>query len=561
MRFRFSVLVFAVLVSVSLHAQLAAPHVRISQGELAGEVSEMGPLTFKGIPYAAPPVGDLRWREPKPAAGWPGVRDAGKPGAVCVQSETALAGNPGATMSEDCLFLNVWTPSLKPAQPAPVMVYIHGGSFIAGSGSSPQDDGANIAARGVVVVTINYRLGVFGFLAHPELSAESPRHTSGNYGLLDQMAALRWVRQNIANFGGDARNVTVFGESAGASSIGYLMAAPEAKDLFDKAILESPSIVFQPSPELRPKPNNGGYRGLASMEEIGVAVGPHIAELRSLRSDELMKRGFEGAQQIFGTGGSSRARLRPETPLDNPALVPSPWAPFADGVVIPAQPSQIYAANHAMRIPVLAGSNTNEGNLFLRHYQPADANSFNAWVEKAFAPCGKEVLALYAPPVGASGTVSGEQIHAAADKLLTDSIQIYNAFSIARATHGFLYRFTHVSPAGQASGMGAFHSSELVYVFGHTHVPDQRSPNLHFEPIDHKLSDQMMTMWVHFAHTGDPRLMMSSEWTRIGSNGEVPYMDFGDTLAVKDLPDTTMQIFSEVWPPSGKAPTCGKGRD
>jgi len=452
-------------------------------------------------------------------------------------------------MNEDCLYLNVWTPSLKPTMPAPVMVFIHGGSFIAGSGSQPEYDGANLAARGVVVVTINYRLGVFGFLAHPDLTAESPHHTSGNYGLLDQMAALRWVRENIAAFGGDASNVTVFGESAGASSIGYLLVAPDARGLFDKAILESPSIVFQPAPELRNE-----YRGLSSMEAIGLAAAPHIADLRSLNAEQLMARGHEAAEKVYGTGGSPRARLRPETPLDNPSLVPSPWAPFVDGVVIPAQPAQLYTENRAMRIPVLVGTNTNEGNLFLRRYHPTDTSSFNTWVDQAFAPCGKQVLAIYEPPSPATP----DQIRTAADKLLTDSIQLYNAFSIARATHGYLYRFTHVSPIGEASGMGAFHGSELVYVFGHTHLPDEHAPMLQFKAADHKLSDQIMTMWTHFARIGDPRLMMSSDWTRIGSNGEVPYMEFGDTIKPGDLPDTTFQIFTQLWPPSGKAPTCAR---
>jgi para-nitrobenzyl esterase len=549
MRSRFPALflVFPML-SLPLRGQLAAPHVRISQGELEGEVSTMGPLVFKGIPYAAPPVGDLRWREPKPEPGWSGVRDATKFGAACMQPETPLMGIPRSTMSEDCLSLNVWTPSLTPTVPAPVMVFIHGGSFITGSGSQPQFDGSNLANRGIVVVTINYRLGIFGFLAHPDLSAESSRHTSGNYALLDQMAALRWVRQNISALGGDSRNITVFGESAGASSIGYLLVAPDAKELFDKAILESPSIVFQPSPELSKE-----YRGLASMESIGVAAAPHIADLRSLKSEEIMERGQQAAEKVFAAG-IARARLRPETPLNNTPFVASPWAPFADGVVIPGQPAQLYAENRAMRIPVLVGSNTNEGNLFLRGYHPKDTSSFNAWVEQAYAPCGKQVLALYEP----QSPATPDQIHDAADRLLTDSIQLYNAFSIARGTHGFLYRFTHVSPIGEASGMGAFHASELVYVFGHTHQPDEHAPMLQFKPADHRLSDQIMTMWVHFAHIGDPRLMMSSDWTRIGSNGEVPYMDFGDSLTVKDLPDTSLQIFGALWPPSGKAPTCAK---
>jgi len=548
MRFRFPALALILLVP-SLRAQLAAPHARIPQGELAGEVSTMGPLAFKGIPYAAPPLGNLRWREPQPPPSWAGVRDAAKFSPACIQPESPIMRIPSSAMSEDCLYLNVWTPSLKPAESAPVMVFIHGGSFITGAGSQPMYDGSNLAARGVVIVTINYRLGVFGFLAHPDLTAESPRHTSGNYALLDQMAALRWVRDNIAHFGGDARNITVFGESAGASSIAYLLIAPDAKGLFDKAILESPSIVFQPAPEL-----NKEYRGLASMEEIGLAAAPHIADLRSLSSEEVMLRGEQAARKIFGTGGSPRARLRPETPLDDPSLVPSPWAPFADGVVIPAQPAQLYTENRAMRIPVLAGTNTNEGNLFLRRYHPTDTSSFDAWVNQAYAPCGKQVLALYAPPSPATP----DQIHAAADRLLTDSIQLYNAFSIARATHGYLYRFTHVSPIGAASGMGAFHGSELAFVFGHTHEPDEHAPMLQFTAADHKLSDQIMTMWTHFARTGDPRLMMSSGWTRIGSNGEVPYMEFGDTITPRDFPDTTVQIFSQLWPPSGKAPTCAK---
>jgi para-nitrobenzyl esterase len=554
MRFRFPALLVlfcaSALMVLPLPAQLAAPHVRVSQGALEGEVSTMGPLAFKGIPYAAPPVGDLRWREPKPAAGWTGMRDATKFGAVCMQPETLLFGIPRSQMSEDCLYLNVWTPSLTPTVPAPVMVFIHGGSFITGAGSRAEFDGANLAARGVVVVTINYRLGVFGYLAHPDLTAESPHHTSGNYGLLDQMAALRWIRENIASFGGDAHNITVFGESAGASSIGYLLVAPDAKGLFDKAILESPSIVFQPSPELRNE-----YRGLSSMEEIGVAaIGPGIADTRNLTSDQVITMTDKRVQSLIGPNGKGRTRLRPETPLNSSPFFPSPWAPFADGVVIPGQPAQLYTEGRATRIPVLVGSNANEGNLFLRHYHPTDANSFNAWVEDAYRPCGSQVLALYAPPSPATP----DQIHAAADKLLTDSIQLYNAFSIARATHGYIYRFTHVSPVGEASGMGAFHASELPYIFGHTHQPDEHAPTLQFKPADHRLSDQMMTMWVHFARTGDPRLMMSSDWTRIGSNGEVPYMEFGDTFAVKDLPDTSLKIFSDLWPPSGKAPACAK---
>jgi para-nitrobenzyl esterase len=547
MRFRFpalSVLCCAlILAAASLSAQVAAPHVKVAQGELEGQPTGMGPFVFKGIPYAAPPVGDWRWREPQPATGWSGVRDASKFGAACMQPESALMRISRSTMSEDCLYLNVWSPELKPAQPAPVMVWIHGGSFMTGAGSQPTYDGTRLAMRNVVVVTINYRMGVFGYMAHPELSAESPHHTSGNYALLDQMAALRWVRENIAAFGGDPRNITVFGESAGASSIAYLMVSPLAKGLFDKAILESPGLLFAPEPELR-----RDYRGITNMEAVGLAVGPHIAELRAIPAEALMEQSFAASRKLFGPGGTGHTRLRAATPLDDPDGVHLAWTPFADGYVIPEQLAKLFTEGH-FNIPVLAGTNTNEGNLFLTHYHPTNANSFDEWVDEAYAPCGKAMLAQYAPPSPANP----EQIHAAADRVLTDSLFLYGTFSVARATHGYLYRFTRVSPRGERLGLGAFHAAELPYVFGHTlDSPDD------YKEVDRKLSDQMMTMWMHFARTGDPRLMMSSGWTRIGSNGEVPYMEFGDTIMPRDFPDTTVQIFSQLWPPSGKAPTCAK---
>ena len=542
MQFRSSALALALLISASLHAQIANPHVRIAQGELEGQPTGMVPFVFKGIPYAAPPVGDLRWRDPKPPAAWTGVRDATKFGAACMQPESQQS--PRSEMSEDCLFVNVWTPSLKPAQPAPVMVWIHGGSFVSGAGSLPGYDGSRLAMRNVVVVTINYRMGVFGYMAHPDLTAESPHHTSGNYALLDQMAALRWVRDNVAPFGGDPRNITVFGESAGASSIAYMIASPLAAGLFDKAIIESPGLLFAPEPELR-----SDYRGITNMEAVGLAVGPHIADLRALSADALMEQSYAASKKLFGPGGTGRTRLRAATPLDDPNGVHLAWTPFADGYIIPDQLAKLYVDNRFTRIPVLIGTNTNEGNLFLTHYHATNADSFNAWVDQAYAPCGKAVLAQYAPPPQATP----DQLHAAADRLLTDSLFLYGAFSVARATHGYLYRFTRVSPRAQRLGLGAYHSSEIPYVLGHTlNAPDD------YAEADRKLSDQIMTMWVHFARTGDPRLMMSSEWTRIGSNGEVPYMEFGDTITPKDFPDTTVQIFSQLWPPSGKAPTCAK---
>jgi para-nitrobenzyl esterase len=520
-------LLFPLLTVVTLVAQPAPPHVRVAQGELVGDVTEMGPYVFKGIPFAAPPVGPLRWHEPQPPASWQGVRNATSYGPACMQPAPA-SNSSQSSMSEDCLYLNVWTSDLHPSTPAPVLVYIHGGSFTSGAGSRSTLDGSNLAIRGVVIVTINYRLGVFGFFAHPDLTTASPHHASGNYALLDQLAALRWVRQNISAFGGDAHNITVFGESAGAGSIGYLMVSPLAQGLFDKAILESPTMLFLANPEL-----NRDYAGLSSMESIGLAVAPHISDLQNLPATDVMDRASTAVHKFFGPGGGGHGRLRAATALDNPSSVPSPWAPFVDGYVIPDQPARLYADNHYLHIPTMAGTNTDEGNSFLTHYHPTDTASFTAWVQQNFTPCAKSVLAQYGPS-------SASDAHAAADRLLTDAIFLHTTFLFVKHTHGYLYLFSHVSPNGASSGLGAFHSSELDYVFGHTHRPDKN-----YQPIDHRVSDQMITIWLHFARTGDPNLMNSSEWTRAGSNGEFSYMDFGDTPMVKAWPDTSLITFSD----------------
>ena len=520
--------------------------IRVAQGDIAGAPAQTysSILAFQGIPYAAPPTGALRWREPQPPSSWSGTRDATRDGAVCIQADSQLH-IPRDAMSEDCLTLNVWTPSLKPAELAPVMVYIHGGGFVTGSASGSPLNGIALASRGAVVVTINYRLGVFGFLAHPDLTHESPHHASGNYGLMDQIAALRWVQQNIAAFGGDPRNITVFGESAGATSIGYLLVSPLAAGTHDsplafaKAILESPSDLFTPDPEL-----HNSYRGLTSMEEVGTAIAPTIAELRQLSADEVLARSLVATNKLFGPGGSGHARIRPEGHTQIPAAIDTPWWAFADGYVVPDQHARLFTENRGLKIPVMVGSNSDEGINFIGSLPAKNASEWAGYVNQTFAPCGKPLLSVY--------QVSGpDDVHAAADHLITDALFLYGAFETARAEHGFLYRFTRVSPANARDKRGTPHGAELPYVFGIT----RNSPEK-YDSTDHKLSDKMMTAWLHFARTGDPRLMESSEWNRIGSNGETPYMDFGDSLTVRDLPDTTFRFFEELWPPSGKSPAC-----
>ncbi|WP_164981350.1 carboxylesterase/lipase family protein [Silvibacterium dinghuense] len=465
-------------------------------------------------------------------------------GPACAQ-EGFSSRTARSQMSEDCLTLNVWTPSLKPAIPAPVMVYLHGGGFVHGTASGSPLSGMALARRGAVVVTLNYRLGVFGFLAHPDLTRESPQHASGNYGLMDQVAALRWVRENIATFGGDARNITVFGESAGATSIGYLLVSPLAAGdahtprAFDKAILESPSSLFTPDPEL-----HAPYRGLTGMESVGVAIAPTIAELRRLSTEAVLARAAEATAKLFGTGGSGQARLRPEGHAQSPQGIDHPWWPFVDGWVVPEQHARLYAEGHGLRVPVMVGTNTDEASVFIRALPAHTPVEWSQYVERTYTPCGRELLALYP-------ATTAEQIPESANHLVTDALFLYGAFETARAEHAYLYRFARVSPENAKTKTGARHSAELDYVFGLTHTHPEE-----YEAADHRLSDRMMTAWLHFARTGDPRLMESSLWQRIGSNGETPYMEFSDTDTVRDLPDTTFRVFEKLWPASGKPAAC-----
>ena len=315
----------------------AGPALQVDGGQIADVAAKSsGIRVFKGIPYAAPPVGKLRWREPQPVQPWDGTRVATEWGSRCVQSNRLGDLDPlNKRMDEDCLYLNIWTPAKSADESLPVMVWIHGGSNLNGAGSQPEYDGSDIASKGVVVVTINYRLDIFGFLAHPELTKESGTNSSGNYGLLDQIAALKWVQKNIRAFGGDPSRVTIFGESAGAFDVSLLMASPLARGLFHRAIAESGGALT-PIPAFGPKPLQVGEQdGLKFAQSVGASS---ISELRNKSAKELLDASIKNPiTYAFG---------------------------IVDGYVVPSHPALIYSEGKQNDVPLLVGWNANEGTYF-----------------------------------------------------------------------------------------------------------------------------------------------------------------------------------------------------
>jgi para-nitrobenzyl esterase len=414
--------------------RLAPPRVTIDTGTLEGDVdSATGINVFRGIPYAAPPVGALRWAPPRPAPRWSGVRPARQLGHNCMQGQPYSDIDPyAAGVSEDCLYLNVWTSSLgAAAAPKPVLVWIHGGGFFAGFGGEERHNGARLAQKGAVVVTLNYRLGPFGFLSHPALAAGSAHHTSGNYGLLDQIAALQWVRRNIARFGGDPSRVTIFGESAGGMSVGSLIASPLAKGLFARAILESGTGV------------GVGVSRRAQLEEASVQL-----------ADSL------GAT---GTGGAAAKRLRAvsaDTVLAVAGRLGQPGAPrfwpVVDGWVLPQPVDSAIQSGKANLVPVIAGSNRDEGD----EWMGAPTRTF------ARLMAGKGV------PV-------------------------------------YLYIFSRVGDDSLNRQRGAYHSAEITFVFGRPHP---LLPNAGTTAYDSTLAEAMSDYWVEFAARGDPNGAGGGKW-------------------------------------------------
>ena len=480
----------------------------IDSGQIEG--SQIGETrVFKGIPFAAPPVGPLRWRPPQPVRPWKGVRQASSFSAACPQLGKYPPDAPREATSEDCLTLNIWTPAVNAADRLPVMFWIHGGGLLDGSGSVPHYAGDQLAARGVIVVTINYRLGVLGFLSHPELNKESPRGVSGNYGFLDQIAALKWVRRNIAAFGGDPNQVTIFGQSSGAFSVSMLAASPIAKGLFKRAIGQSGG-VFEPV-ELDPSftPEGAAEAGAHFANRAGAKS---LADLRKLPVAALLKTRFNPQFNI-------------------------------DGHVLPRSPHDAYASGKQNHVDLLVGSNASEGTFF---FDPASVT-----VGNFDSVLGRTYPSLLLSAVGASSGKTDANARKAAVAIDTDLRFRYGMWAwaghAAESGRGtvYFYRFTG-QPAYRTGhplyGLGPTHGGELPYVFGQL---DARAA--HWTTGDRALATKVQHYWTNFAKTGDPNGVGLPHWPRFEYDRPM-VMELGQNArAVAIMDDARLKRIDRVY--------------
>jgi para-nitrobenzyl esterase len=461
-------------------------------GTLQGAGAGGGIRVFKGIPFAAPPVGDMRWRPPGLPLPWSGVRPATEWGADCPQPAPPPGGpssSRAGRQSEDCLNLNIWAPASKTGEKLPVMVWLFGGGFLVGSASDALFDGEKFARQGVILVAANYRVGVFGFLAHPALTAESPHRSSSNYALLDQLAALRWIRDNIANFGGDPHRVTVFGVSAGSASISLLLTSPLAKGMFQQAILESP----------------GAFRPLASLAEAegyGLKLGDDLAVLRRMSTAEILEK----------------------TPLFVPKMrgltTPRVLRPIRDGWVLPEDERVAFAAGRYHAMPIIVGSNADEGTNFVGAWPIRDRAAYRAFIAENFGTSSEAAVKQY-PVVG------DDEVLARVAEQFADTQFNYGVWALARAmakggkgTWRYLFLKKR---SGQTDG--PHHGDEVPFVFGAS-GPSRKGGA--FDAADQALSDTMMKLWVRFARAGDPN-GTGVEWPPYDAARD-NYLELGDPV-------------------------------
>ena len=503
---------------------MAADQVKTDAGIVEGTtVATPGVRVFRGIPFAAPPVGDLRWKAPQPVKPWDGVLKATEFGPRCVQApiykDMIFRDKADKPMSEDCLYLNVWTPAKSANDHLAVLVYFYGGGFQAGSSSEPRYDGEQFAKKGIIVVSLNYRLGIFGFLAHPELTKESGHNASGNYGLMDQIAALQWVKKNIAVFGGDPNNVTIGGESAGSLSVSAVMASPLSRGLIHGAIGESGAFFTR---------NFGGtaMKTLAVMEQGGTKFADSIgakslADLRAKSADDLLAAASKHGAERF-------------------------W-PGVDGYVLPEDVYAIFAAGKQAHVPLLAGWNAEEASFGVAFAKEKPTPQYFAeQVRKQHPDKADEILKLYS-------ATNNEEARRVSIDYASDLFIDYGTWEwidMQYKTGGapvFSYLFERtppVSPDMKIDGvspkeLGARHACEIEYVFGA--LKSQPNP---WEPVDFKLSDAMLSYWANFTKTGDPNGAGLAKWPAHTAQAKYPVMHLGENI--HDAPEMHRDRY-EFW--------------
>jgi para-nitrobenzyl esterase len=492
--------------------------IQVDGGSITGTPTPQwtpGVWSFRGIPYAAPPVGDLRWRPPQPVAPWTGVKAADHFGAVCMQQQTATDGNAWreglVPVSEDCLFVNVWTPAKTANDRLPVMVFIHGGGNTRGAGSENQYDGAYLAKKGVVFVSLNYRMGAFGFLVHPDLTRESEHHSSGNYASLDQIAALQWVQRNIAKFGGDPGTVMVFGHSAGAGNVCTLVASPLAKGLFHRALTQSGASLSRAT-----KLADAEANGTKFVEALGAKS---LADLRKMPAEAIMK----GPR--------------------------SPMGAVVDGWVLPQDVHDTVVSGKQNDVPMIIGSMAADGG-GPGGGPPSKAAEVPEYAKKTYGPLADRYLKAFPANTDEQAAKSAQAF--AASRSMANN----RAFARVQAKTGkskvYWYLFTHVSPFPEglvwggrpAPAWGAYHGGEMVYVFNAFPLQDWA-----WRPVDLKLGDMVSSMWTNFVKTGNPNGPGVAEWPAFDARTEI-LLELGDAPKAQPAPNKPALDFIDELPPA-----------
>jgi para-nitrobenzyl esterase len=496
-RFAAAALVLALLPAAP-QMQTSSDTVLVSGGRISGSV-DRGVRVFKGIPYAAAPVGDRRWTPPQPVTSWQGVRDATAFGAECPQTQYPAGSiyvRPLAAQSEDCLFLNVWTAA-APGSRTPVLVWIHGGALTRGSGISDTRDGVPLARKGIVLVTLNYRLGALGYLAHPDLTAESPQRSSGNYGVLDQIAALEWVKANITAFGGDPANVTIAGESAGAWAVNTLVASPLAKGLFVRAIGQSGGR-FGRTPHLsqdRGSQQAAEKVGLALAKTLGAAT---LADLRQLPAETVVR----------GTGFRTQENV--------------------DGWVLPGEIRTLFAEKRHNPVPVIVGSTADEmTSLTGTGGAPRTLDEFRARMRQQYGDLAPEFERVY--DVRGDADVVAATLAIARDTTFSSHMRQWARATVASGQRAYLYSFSHAPPHPRARDLRAFHAGDIPYVFNVVPSQDPRESGFTYSEVDRRLAEAMSSYWVNFVKTGNPNGGDLPEWEPYDPRTE-PYLEFGAVI-------------------------------